>query len=235
MKALCCALLMAAGACHGQALDAPHRFDAVRPAPVAALDAPEAPMMALPSTAGTFADWYEQQHRPALALYFDKQLDQLPPGWHGGTRLLIEQDGKIGQQTEHRRVTIGVQHNTETTSATRGDFATLFEQSLQQEMQRHRLRLLDAVVLQRKLASAGRTEGADLEYTSLNKAVRLILEVRVVCLAGGCELLGTVKDIHSGAVTASARWPVDAALDSGARIDRASRALLQQLMRQKVS
>nr|WP_315398402.1 hypothetical protein [uncultured Duganella sp.] len=234
MKALCCALLLAAGACHGQTLDAPRRFDPVHPAPAAALDPAEAPMMAQPSTAGTFAHWYEQQRRPALALYFDKRLDQLPPGWQGATRLLIEQDGKTGQQPERKRLTIGVQHNTEAASATRGDFATLFEQSLQQEMRRHSLHLLDAVVLQRQLASAGRVEGADLEYISLNKAVRLILEVRLVCLAGGCDLLGTVKDIHSGAMTASARWPVDAALDSGERIDRASRALLLQLMKQKV-
>jgi hypothetical protein len=228
-------LLLAAGLCQTQTLEAPRGFGPASAKPGASLDPPETPMMALPSNAGTFGEWYQLQRRPALVLYFDKRLDQLPPGWQGGSRLLIEREGKSGKQQDSQRLTVGVQHNTETASAMRGDFATLFEQALQQEMKRQQLRLLDGVVLQRKLSSAGRAEGADVEYASLNKAARLIFEVQLVCLSGGCELLGTVKDIHSGGVPASVRWPIDATLDRGDNIERASRALVQQLMKQKVS
>ncbi len=228
-------LLLAAGLCTAQTLEAPRGFEPAAAMPRPPNDPPEMPMMALPSTAGTFREWYELQRRPALVLYFDKRLDQLPPGWRGDTRLLIEQEGQSGKQKDSKRLTIGVQHNTENASAMRSDFATLFEQALLQEMKRQQLRLLDGTVLQRKLSSAGRAEGADVEYASLNKAAQLIFEVQLVCLAGGCELLGTVKDIHTGGVPASARWPIDAELDRADNIERASRALVQQLMKQKVS
>jgi hypothetical protein len=229
------ALLLAAGLAQGQALDVPEKIGPA-PAPRAyAGDAAGAPMLAQPSNGGPFLDWYVAQKRPALVVYFDKELDSLPPGWRGSRRLTIEETGKIGNVEDKRRVTIGVERNETVNASARSEFVRLFEQSLQQEMKRASYRVLDGTVLHRRQAATRPGEGADLEYDSLKKSARFVFEVRLVKMSGVYELVGGLKDIHSGEIAASVRVELDENLETTANIDRASRRLVQRLSRQSAS
>lgn len=232
MKAfLFAALALAAGLAHGQVLEAPHKLGPA-PAPQGQGDAAGAPMLAQPSSGGPFLDWYLAQKRPALVVYFDKELDSLPPGWRGSRRLLIEESGKVGNVEDKRRLTIGVEHNQAPNPAARSEFARLFEQSLQQEMRRASYRVLDGTVLHRRQAATRPGEGADIEYDALKKSARFVFEVRLVKMDGVYELVGGLKDIHTGEIAASVRVELDEALENTANIDRASRRLVQRLSRQ---
>ena len=230
MKTIVTALALLAGACaQAQVLDSPQRFGASTAPPHTAADAAEAPMLAAPSMAGTLQEWYAKQNRPPLVVYFNKKLDQLPPGWRGSSRLLVEDKAK----GETRRVTIGVEHNSQQQAALKSDFANVFEQSLAQEMKRGNFRLLDSTFLHRKQSASNSAEGSDIEYESLRKSARFVFEVQLVYIDGGFELLGGLKDIVSGDLAASVRMPVDGALDSPDLIDRASRALVKRLLHEK--
>lgn len=103
----------------------------------------------------------------------------MTPGWTGSTRLLIEENNQYGRETEKRQATIGVQRNKAVASAQRSQFATLVERALQQEMKRQQFKVLDSVVLHRKLAASNRAEGADIEYDSLMTSVRFVFEVQM--------------------------------------------------------
>jgi hypothetical protein len=110
----------------------------------------------------------------------------------------------------------------------------LFELSLQQEMKYQKFNILDSTVLHRKLASKNRAETTDIEYESLKGSVRFVLEVELLSLNGESELVGSLKDIHTGDITASVRVRIDGPLDS-AGIDGVSRELVKRLLHHKVS
>jgi hypothetical protein len=230
---LCTALVLCCTLARGQTLDVPLPLERVAPAPRHAADPAESPMLAQPSTAGTLLEWYAQQKRPPLVVYFDKRLDQLPPGWRGSKRLLIEENTKAGGREENRKLTVGVQHNTQPASSARNEFITLFEQSLQQEMRRQQFKVLDSTVLHRRLAAGNKSEDTDLEYESLRKSARFVFEVQLLVLNGQVDLMANLKDIHTGDFAASLRLPVEEVLDSAAAMDVVSRQLVRQLLRQK--
>lgn len=226
-------LVLAAGAAQAQVMGAPEPIARAAAPVTAPMDAAEAGMMVQPSNGGSFRQWYAGQKRPALVVYFDKRLDQLPPGWTGGTRLLIEENSQYGKEVETRKLTVGVQHNTAVSSARRSQFATLVEQALQQEMKREQFKVLDGAVLHRKQAASQPGEGSDIEYDSLKKSVRLVFEVQLAFIDGGADMLGVMKDIHSGDIVATVRMPVEGALDTREGIDRAARRLVQRLLKEK--
>jgi hypothetical protein len=228
-----CVLLLAAGAAQAQQLSAPQPLGRAAGAPVAALDAAEAPMLAMPSTAGTFQAWYAANGRPALVVYFDRKLEELPAGWHGTSRLVIDDNKVAGGKEENRRVTIGVQH-ADGGAAPKSQFALLFEQAVRQEMKRQNLRLLDASVLQRR--ESARAHGpADIEYAALRGSARFVFEVALVGINNQWELVGELKDVASGELTATVRHRIDGPLATPADLDRAGRALVQQLLRYRQS
>lgn len=234
-KLLLAALLLGSGAVRAQALEAPLPLQRAPAAPAGPLDVAEAPMLAAPSAEGSFQAWYAAEKRPALVVYFDRKLAELPPGWQGSTRLLIE-DSKLAEGKEsNRRVTVGVQHNTQAAAGPKSQFAALFEQAVQQEMKHQGLRLLDPSVLQRRQAAAGRGEGADIEFAALKGTTRFVFEVSLLVMNGDCELVGELKDLQSGELTATVRYRVDGGIGSPADLDRASRALVQRLLRYRMS
>lgn len=229
------ALLAVAGSTQAQTLALP---EPLKQAPQAALngsmDAAETPMLATETADGNFRQWYAGQKRPALVLYFNRQLDQLPAGWSGTSRLLIEDVSRSGKHEDSRTVAIGVQHNSQQQARTRSQLAKLFEQSLGAELKKQQVRLLDSTVLHRKLAAGNRDRDTDIEYASLSRSARFVLEVELVCVGGECEAIANVKDIRSGEVPASVRQKVDS-LNSASEIDQVSRALVQRLMQYKVA
>jgi hypothetical protein len=233
MRTILLAVLVSlAAAAQAQQVAAPQSIGALPPQPPV-MDPVPAAVMEQPPEAGGFKAWYAQQKRPALVVYFDRQLDRLPAGWHGTRRLLIEDSTRSASKDETRRVTVGFQQNTETAAADLSDFAKAFEQSLQNEMKRQQFRVLDSVILHRKQSAGG--GAADIEYESLRKAARFVFEVQFVVIQGGVELIGSLKDIHTGEVPASVRIRVDSALDSAEEIDRINRALVQRLLKSRVS
>lgn len=233
MKNLVLASLLLASFAHAQQVALPQQLgQGAAPAP-AAMDPAPVPVMAQPPEEGGLGQWYASQKRPALVVYFDRQLDKLPAGWRGERRLLIEDSTRSASRDEVRQITVGFQRNTETAAADLSDFARVFEQSLNSEMKRQRFRVLDGVVLHRKQSADGKA--ADIEYESLRKSARFVFEVQLVFLGGELELIGSLKDIHTGDVPASVRMPVDSKLDSSSEINRISRSLVQRLLRVRVS
>jgi hypothetical protein len=228
-----CALLLVAASARAQQLSAPQPLGKAAAAPVAALDAAEAPMLAMPSTEGSFQAWYAANRRPAMVVYFDRKLDELPAGWHGSSRLVIDDNKVAGGKEESRRVTIGVQHS-DAGAAPKSQFATLFEQAIRQEMKRQKLTLLDASVLHRR-ESARANGPADIEYAALRGSARYVFEVALVGINDQWELVGELKDVASGELTATVRHRIDGPLATPADLDRAGRALVQQLLRYRLS
>jgi hypothetical protein len=231
------AMLAVAGAsAAAQTLAPPLTYD--KPAPSSAssarLDAAEAPMLVSTTPANSFEVWYEVQKRPAMVVYFNRKLEHLPPGWHGTTRLLIDEHKVAEGKKEDRSMTIGVQHNSDPGLERKSQFATLFEQAVQQEMKRQRLRILDGSVLQRRVASA-QGQLTDTEYASLSGAARFVFEVALVGINADWELVGELKDVQTGELTATVRYRIDGPLDTTADLDRASRALVQRLLRYRVT
>lgn len=234
-RTLLAALLALAGAAQAQTLALPEPLRQTAPtAHHGSMDAAETPMLAPETVDGTFRQWYAGQKRPALVLYFNRQLDQLPAGWHGTSRLLIEDVTRSGKAEDSRTIAIGVQHNSQQQARTRTQLAKLFEQSLGAELKKQSVRLLDSTVLHRKLASANRDRSTDIEYESLSRSARFVLEVELVCVGGECEAVANVKDIRSGDVPVSVRQKVGS-LNSASEIDQVSRALVQRLMNHKVA
>lgn len=229
------ALFAASGLAQSQNLALPEPMKAApHAAHAGAMDAQEAPMMAPEAGDGNFRQWYDGQKRPAVVVYFNRQLDQLPPGWEGASRLLIEDTSRSGKHEDSRSITVGVQHNTQHQARSRSHLARLFEQSLGVELAKQKVRLLDSAVLHRKLAANNRDRATDIEYKSLSGAARFVLEVELVFMNGTCEAIANMKDIRSGEIAASVRQKVDS-LNSPAEIDRVNRALVQRLMQYKVA
>jgi hypothetical protein len=227
-----CALLLSVSA-QAQQLSAPQPLGKAAGAAVAPLDAAEAPMLAMPSTEGTFQAWYAANRRPAMVVYFDRKLAEVPAGWHGSSRLVIDDNKVAGGKEESRRITVGVQQ-LDAGAGPKSQFATLFEQAIRQEMKRQKLTLLDASVLQRR-ESARANGPADIEYAALRGAARFVFEVALVGLNGEWELVGELKDVASGELTATVRQRIDGPLAKPADLDRAGRALVQQLLRFRLS
>ena len=88
--------------------------------------------------------------------------------------------------------------------------------------------------IHRKLAAGNRASTTDIEYESLSKSARFVLEVELVWVNGECEAVANVKDIRSGEIPASVRQKVES-LNSSSEIDQVSRALVQRLMQYKVA
>ncbi|KQQ96881.1 hypothetical protein [Massilia sp. Leaf139] len=212
-----------------QNLSAPRALAPIQAAPGVS-DPMDTGVMAAPSDAGSLRTWYAAQRRPGVVLYFERKLAQLPPGWRGASRLHIEDKRLVDGKESKRNVTVGVEHNVASEAPT-SQFAALFQQSLQQEMKRQQLTVLDGSVLQRKHAGSGK--GGDVEYASLNAAARFVFEVELLNLNGNWEMVGALKDIRSGALVATVNLPFDA-IDSRSAMDRASRSLIARLLQANV-
>lgn len=229
-RCLFAALMAACALASAQNLGAPR---ALAPAPAFAgvSDPMDTGVMAAPNDAGSLRKWYAAQRRPGVVLYFERKLETLPPGWRGASRLHIEDKRLVDGKESKRNVTVGVEHNVQNDAPT-SQFAALFQQSLQQEMKRQQLTVLDGSVLQRKHAGSGK--GGDVEYASLSKAARFVFEVELLNLNGKWEMVGALKDIRSGALVATVSQPFDA-IDSRSAMDRASRALVTRLLQANVA
>lgn len=231
LRLLLATLVLAAGTATAQQLAQPLRLESAPARSAPTPDAAETRMITETAGAGSFADWYAAQRRPALVVYFGRRLAELPPGWEGSQRLLVDdtrhEDGKQSQ----RRLTVGLEHNTAQPRQV-SQFAQAFQLALEQELKRERLRVLDGAVLQRKESAAG--AGGDLEYASLKRSARFVFEVELLDVGGEWQLAGALKDLHSGELAATVRIPVQD-LDSQDALARASRQLVQQLMRQRVA
>ena len=233
MKRLFGCMMLVCATGHAQVLDAPQPLARAPAAASGPLDTAEAPMMAQPSLAGTLAEWYAAQKRPPLVVYFDRKLNQLPPGWRGERRLLIE-DATVGAGRDAtQRIAIGVQRNTAVEAEQVSQFARMFQLSLQQELKKQTFHVLDSTYLHRRMAASNRSDSTDIEYDSLDQSARLILEVELLVVGGECELVGALKNVRTGDIVVTVRLPVEG-LDSPASLDRASRALVQHLLRYKV-
>lgn len=223
-------LLLAAAGAGAQQLAEPVRFDLPQ-ASASANDPAETAMITEPAGAGSFQTWYATQRQPAMVVYFNRKLAELPPGWQGQHRLLIEDTRQEGSKESSRRVTVGVERNTAELRQV-SQFAQLFQLALEQELKREQLRVLDSAVLQRKESFVTKT--GDLEYGSLKRSARFVFEVELLSIGGRWELAGVLKDLHSGDLTASVRLPVSR-LDSQEALARASRQLVGRLLRYKVA
>ncbi|MGX4642486.1 hypothetical protein [Massilia sp. SYSU DXS3249] len=224
------AWMAASAIASAQHLEAPRAIGAVQ-APVSVSDPADTGVMAAPSDAGSLRKWYAAQRRPGVVLYVERKLEALPPGWRGSSRLHIEDKRLVDGKESSRSVTVGVERNAETAGPV-PQFVALLQQSLQQEMKRQQFTVLDGSVLQRKLSSGG--AGGDVEYKSLKGAARLVFEVELLSLNGKVELVGALKDIHSGALVATVTLPVDG-IDSRTTMDRLSRMLVARLLASNVA
>lgn len=228
-RCLFAALVAVSAVASAQHLEAP-RAIAAAPAAAGVSDPSDTGVMAAPNEAGSLRKWYAAQRRPGVVLYFERKLEQLPPGWRGATRLHIEDKRLVDGKESSRNLTVGLERNTEATGPV-PQFVSLFQQSLQQEMKRQQLTVLDGSVLQRKLSSSGK--GGDVEYASLKGAARFVFEVELLSLDGKCELVGSLKDVHSGALVSTVNVSFDG-LASRADMDRLSRALVARLLQSTV-
>ena len=239
MKALLIAGLLAAfGAAQAQSLALPQPLEKAPQVPVhGSFDAPETRMLAQESAHDDFRAWYLNARRPPVVLYFNRQLADMPAGWTGLSRLVIEEVEREGsKQDAHedsRKVTVGMQYNSAAVKQVKSQFARLFEQSLNQELKRHSVQVLDSTLLHRKLAADKRSKDSDIEYESLSRAARFVFEVELVFVDGACEILASLKDVRSGDITASVRQPVSS-LQNAVEVDRANKALVQRLMSYKM-
>jgi hypothetical protein len=229
-RCLFAALMAASALAPAQRLEAPRALQAA-PGAAGVSDPSDTGMMAVPNEAGSLRKWYAAQRRPGVVLYFERKLEQLPPGWKGSSRLHIEDKRLVDGKESSRSVTVGLERNTEASGPV-PQFVALFQQSLQQEMKRQQLTVLDGAVLQRKLSSTGK--GGDLEYASLKGAARFVFEVELLSLNGKCELVGALKDIHSGALVSTVNLSFDG-IASRAEMDRLSRALIARLLQSSVA
>lgn len=223
------ALMAAAALACAQNLGAPRSIDSA-PATAGVSDPMDTGVMAAPSEAGSLRSWYAAQRRPGVVLYFERKLEQLPPGWRGSSRLHIEDKRLVDGKESSRSVTVGVERNTEAAGPV-PQFVALFQQSLQQEMKRQQLSVLDGAILQRKLAASGAR--GDLEYQSLKGAARFVFEVELLNLNGKCELVGALKDVGNGALVASVNLRFDSVATRD-EMDRLSRALVARLLQSQV-
>lgn len=232
-KTVLALLLACAGAANGQQLAAPQALEPAQRPAAQAMDAQETGLMAAETNDSVFRQWYAKQGRPAVVVYFDRQLDQVPSGWQGDSRLLIESVSRAGAKEESHSTTIGVQHNTERQAAWKSQFAKLFEQSLHQELKKQHVHVLDGVYLHRKLAASKTAQVADVEYESLSRSARFVFEVELVFMKGEYEIVANMKELRTGEITASVRQKAGS-ISNAADIDRLNRALVQRLMQYKV-
>ena len=227
-------LLAAANGVLAQNLDAPTQMKlSPQQGPAGSMDAQETSMLVEETGSGQFRAWYAKQKHPAVVVYFHRELNDLPPGWEGSKRLLIEDTISDGKVEDKRTIIIGVEHNTRGQKRVRSQFAKLFEQSLGVELKKQSVRILDSAVLHRKLAAGRNARLTDIEYESLSRSARFVLEVELMVLNGDVEAVASLKDLHSGEVTASVRQKVES-LEDTTVIDRVNRGLIKRLMQYKM-
>ena len=208
----------------------PGRVAPWRPAGAAPLDPGESRSLYVAPTGPTLADWYAAQGRPALALFFDRRLERLPPGWDGTARLRFGYEGGDGQRTtEVRQLTIGVEHKEATRSVReRSPLVVLIEGALLRELQSARLRLVDPTVAERALAS--RKGGGDTEFDSLRNAANYVLEVELVAAGDSVSMVGNLKNLRNSEMVATVRQPVEQDLRSHAEVDVLAQRFVRRLL-----
>lgn len=237
MKALVLASMLAvAGLAQAQVLAPPQPLQRGPDAMSGNVDAQETRMMAVEASNDDFRAWYGSAKRPPVVLYFNRQLADMPAGWTGLSRMVIEdvqKEGGSGAHEDKRQVSVGLQVNTAALKQVKGQFAKLYEQSLNQELKRNGVHMLDGTVLHRKMAADGRSKDGDIEFESLSRSARFVFEVELVFVNGACEILASLKELRTGDITASVRQPVSS-LQNAAEIDRANKALVQRLMAYKM-
>ena len=199
------------------------------------MDAAETPMLANETVNGSFRQWYAGQKRPALVLYFNRQLDQLPAGL---ARHQPPADRRYRAQRQGRRQP----HHRDRRAAEQPAPGAHPQPAGQAVRAVARRRAEKAKCAPARFAPSctaswhrsNRDSRTDIEYESLSRSARFVLEVELVCVGGECEAVAQVKDIRSGDVPASVRQKVDS-LNSASEIDQVSRALVQRLMNYKVA
>jgi hypothetical protein len=200
-----------------------------QPSGTAVRDPGETASLHVAPSGPTLQDWYTRQGRPAVVLFFDRRLERVPAGWDGTARLTISREKTAGGQTETDHVVVGVEEKTKTRPLrSRSPVVKLVEQSLTQEMQRARIRMVDPTFAER--AHAARAKGGDTEFDSLKGAAGYVLEVELAATGGSVSMLGGLKNVSSGEIVASVRMPVEQDLRDPAATDALARSFIKRLM-----
>ena len=177
----------------------------------------------------TLADWYAQQGRPALVLFFDRHLERMPAGWDGTSRLRISFEGRSGGSSVNEQTIVGVEHKAPTPSSrNRMPLAVLMESALLRELQSSRMKLVDPAVAERTLTARGR--GGDTEFDALHGAAGYMLEVQLVPVADSVSLVGSLKGLRTSEIVAIVRQPVQQDLRNPADIDALARLFVRRLL-----
>jgi hypothetical protein len=229
---LLAALLAMAAAAQAQQQAYPQRLAPAAPPPPALFDALPTPMLAMPDDGADFRRWYARNQRPAIVIYVSRQLDQAQAGWRGTERLLIEDVGHDGARQMGRSISVGQQRHSAADAMPKTSLDKLFEQAIARALRRQDVKVLDGAYLQRKLAADPRARDTDVEYASLSRAARFVLEVEFLCVQQQCDIVGTFKDVRNGEVGASARQPMGAVNDAD-DVDKLSKALVMRLLRER--
>jgi len=200
-----------------------------RPTVVAPADPAEGGTLHTPPTGPTLVDWYAAQGRPTVALFFDRRLERLPPGWDGTARLRFGWERSDGRGVETEQLTVGVERKARTPSVReRAPVVLLIEGALQRELQSSRIKLVDPTVAERALAA--RSRGGDTEFESLRGAASYLLEVELVPVADTVSLVGSFKALRSSDIVATVRQPVEHDLRSPADIDALAKVFVRRLL-----
>jgi hypothetical protein len=207
----------------------PGRVAPWRPASPPAMDPPETGMVREAPTGPTLADWYNSQGRPAVALFFDRRLERLPPGWNGTSRVRFAYEASAGTSQFRDQLTVGVERRTPVASVrSRAPVVVLIEGALLRELQSSRLRLVDPTVAERGLAA--RDSGGDTEFNSLRNAAGYVLEVEMVPVGDTVSMIGHLKNLRTSELVATVRQPVEHDLRDPSDVDTLARAFVRRLL-----
>lgn len=203
----------------------------MREAPRTAGDPAETDLMAVAAPGlPTLQDWYSQQARPGIVLFFDRRLERLPADWRGTSRLTIARDKKVGATVETENLTLGVEVKASRASvASQSPLAQSIENAIIRELQRTRFKLIDPTLVERGMASKGMGE-RDTEFSSLQGSADYLLEVGLVSSGGVVSMLGSFKRIRSGEVVATVRAPSEGPFDDASTPDILARAFVKRLL-----
>lgn len=198
-----------------------------KPAAGAVVDPGETGSLAAPANGRTLADWYVQQGSPSIALLVDRRLERLPADWDGTSRLVIAGERNADGKKQTAAVTIGVEQKArQVLQRDRRPLVKLLEDALVREMQLVRFKLIDPTLTERALSSRG--QGGDTEYQSLKGAAGYILELEMTPNGGGVVLIGSLKNLSTGAIVANVRQPVEQDL-AGSGTEVLAKAFVRRL------
>lgn len=195
----------------------------------AAADPAETGSLHVAPSGPTLADWYAKQGRPPLVLYFDRRLENLPPGWDGTARLMFAHEKQSGGKTETETLSVGIERKAPVRSLRqRSPVVKLVENALTSEMQRAGLKLIDPSFAER--AHAARSKGGDTEFDSLKGAAGYVLEVELAATGDAVSMLGSLKSLNKGEIVATVRQPVEHDLRDPADADTLARSFFKRLL-----